>query len=254
MVNRATFVIFVVVVVMILAVSASRAELATDTLTTDSGELEIHPIHHATFVMVINDTTIFVDPVGAADLFADFDKPDLILITHIHGDHTSAETVEAVATEATTIVAPATVAEMLGEAMSDRLAIVANGESFESRGIQVEAVPAYNLTQDRLQFHPKDRGDNAYVVTIGGKRIFVSGDTEGVPEMRSLERIDTAFVCMNLPYTMDVEQAADAVLDFAPSVVYPYHFHSKGGASDLDEFTKLVASNPGIEVRILRWY
>lgn len=254
MANRSSLIILTVVIMMVLAIPETRAELATDTIATSDGELVIHPVHHATFVMIWNDTTIYVDPVGGAELFSDFDKPDLILITHIHGDHTSAETVEAVATGATTIVAPATVAEKLGDGMSDRFAIIACGESYESNGIQVEAVPAYNLAEDRLQFHPKERGDNAYVVTIGGKRIFISGDTEGVPEMRALDGIDAAFVCMNLPYTMDVDQAADAVLDFAPGIVYPYHFQGKGGASDLGKFTKLVASNPAIEVRILAWY
>lgn len=254
MANRSSLIILTVVIMMVVAIPETRAELATDTIATNNGELVIHPVHHATFVMIWNDTTIYVDPVGGAELFSNFDEPDLILITHIHGDHTSTETVEGVATEATTIVAPATVAEKLGEGMSDRLAIIANGESYESNGIQLEAVPAYNLAEDRLQFHPKERGDNAYVVTIGGKRIFISGDTEGVPEMRALDGIDAAFVCMNLPYTMDVNQAADAVLDFAPGIVYPYHFHGKGGASDLDEFKRLVAANPNIEVRILAWY
>ncbi len=92
------------------------------------------------------------------------------------------------------------------------------------------------------------------MVTIGGKRIYIAGDTEDIPEMRALEDIDAAFVCMNLPYTMTVEQAADAVLEFAPKIVYPYHYRGKGGMSDLDEFTKRVAADPEIEVRLLKWY
>jgi L-ascorbate metabolism protein UlaG (beta-lactamase superfamily) len=234
------------------AVGAS-AELSQDTLATDVGELTIYPINHATFVMTVGDTVIYVDPVGGPELFADFDRPDLVLVTHIHGDHLSAETLSGVCTDTTRILAPATVAEELGESVPGELTVLANGETFFTAGIGVEAVPAYNLTEDRKGFHPQGR-DNGYVVTIGGKRIYISGDTEDIPEMRALKNIDAAFVCMNLPYTMTVEQAADAVLDFAPKIVYPYHYRGKEGMSDLDQFIKLVAADPGIEVRLLKWY
>ncbi len=131
--------------------------------------------------------------------------------------------------------------------------ILANGESFEEKGLKIEAVPAYNLTEDRRDFHPKGR-DNGYVVNIGGKRIYIAGDTEDIPEMRELTNIDAAFVCMNLPYTMTVESAADSVLEFAPKIVYPYHYRGQGGMSDLEAFKKAVAVNPEIEVRLLDWY
>lgn len=240
-------------VALVTAISASATELASDTLKTSAGDLVIHPVNHATFVMEWNGKTYWVDPVGDADLFADFAKPDVILITHIHGDHTSAETVGATATESTTIVAPKTVAEKLGD-VPGTMKLIAPGESLETDDIRIDAIPAYNFTKERLDFHPKERGDNSYVVTLGGTRIFVSGDTEDVPEMRSLKEIDAAFVCMNLPYTMDVDAAAAAVLAFAPKVVYPYHYRGKGGVSDLEHFGELVAENPEIEVRLLDWY
>jgi len=243
-------------VLLAVAVSApawAETGLPKDTLTSSDGEIVIHPIHHATFVVEWNGTTVYVDPVGGAEAFAAYQRPDLILITHVHGDHTSADTVAGTSTDSTTIVAPKTVAEILGEVRGE-IELVAPGGSLETDGIGIEAIPAYNLTENRLAFHPRDRGDNAYVVTLGGTRIFISGDTEGVPEMRALEKIDAAFVCMNLPYTMDVDQAADAVLDFAPTVVYPYHFRGKDGMSDLDRFTELVAADPAIEVRRLTWY
>jgi len=239
--------------VLSVAVVGAGAELSQDTLTTDVGELTIHPINHATFVMTVGDTVIYVDPVGGPELFADFEPPDLVLVTHIHGDHMSAETLSGVCTDTTRILAPATVADELGEGIPGELTILANGEVFSTAGIRVEAVPAYNLTEERQGFHPQGR-DNGYIVTVGGKRIYISGDTEDIPEMRALENIDAAFVCMNLPYTMTVEQAADAVLAFAPKIVYPYHYRGKGGMSDLDAFTKLVAADPKIEVRLLKWY
>jgi L-ascorbate metabolism protein UlaG (beta-lactamase superfamily) len=238
---------------VVLTAAAATANMANDTIPTDAGELTVFPINHATFVMTCGGRVIYVDPVGGADVFGDFEPPDLILITHIHGDHTSVETVQAISTDTTAIIAPATVAEKLGKGVPGQLHILANGETFDWEGISIAAVPAYNLTEDRRSFHPQGR-DNGYVVTIGGKRIYISGDTEDIPEMRALEDIDAAFVCMNLPYTMTVERAADAVLAFAPKIVYPYHYKGEDGMSDLDAFEKAVAGNPGIEVRLLDWY
>jgi L-ascorbate metabolism protein UlaG (beta-lactamase superfamily) len=114
----------------------------------------------------------------------------------------------------------------------------------------IEAVPMYNLTEERLGYHEKGRG-NGYVVTMGGTRIYISGDTEDIPEMRALEDIDVAFVAFNLPYTMTEEQAASAVLEFQPAVVYPYHYRG----SDVDAFAATVArGNADIEVRRGAWY
>ena len=105
----------------------------------------------------------------------------------------------------------------------------------------------YNLTPTRLRFHNKGRG-NGYVMTFGGKRVYVSGDTEDIPEMRALKKIDVAFVCMNLPYTMTPVQAADAVWEFKPKTVYPYHYRG----SDTAKFKKLVVDVS--EVRLRDWY
>lgn len=240
--------------VLLAGLNAHAAEQAPETIAAAGGGIAVHPINHATFVMEHGGMTIYVDPVGGADVFSAFDRPDVILITHIHGDHTSAETVAGVSTDETLILAPTTVADKLGSDVKGDLTIIANGESFKRPGLEVEAIPAYNLSEDRLEFHPKERGDNAYVVTIGGTRIFISGDTEDTPEMRALEDIDAAFLCMNLPYTMTVERAADATLAFAPKVVYPYHYRGKGGMSDLEAFTTIVAADPNIEVRLLQWY
>jgi L-ascorbate metabolism protein UlaG (beta-lactamase superfamily) len=239
--------------VVVLTAAGATADLATDIIATDDGELTFFPINHATFVMTCGGKAIYVDPVGGADVFDDFKPPDLILITHIHGDHTSVETVQTISTAETVVIAPTTVAEKLGKSVPGRLHILANGETFDWGGITIEAIPAYNLTEERRNFHPKDR-DNGYVVTIGGKRIYIAGDTEDIPEMRALENIDAAFVCMNLPYTMTVARAADAVLAFAPKIVYPYHYRGEGGMSDLEEFKKAVAANPEIDVRFLDWY
>ncbi len=218
-----------------------------DQIPTDNGDLIIHPINHATFAMGWDGKTIYVDPVGGEELFAGLPSPDLILVTDIHGDHLNADTLSGVVTADTVIVAPAAVVEQLPEAMAAQARTLANGEQVAILDINVEAVPMYNLTEDRLGFHEPGRG-NGYVVTVGGARVYISGDTEDIPEMRALENIDVAFICFNLPYTMTEEQAADAVNEFLPEIVYPYHYMG----SDVDLFTSLV--DDAVEVRVGGWY
>jgi L-ascorbate metabolism protein UlaG (beta-lactamase superfamily) len=243
-----------VTLVMIAAVAAAiQNPMTSDRIATDAGPLVIHPIEHATFVMAWNGKTIAVDPVGGAQAFSDFPKADLILITHIHGDHLSVETVASVSGPLTTIVGSASVAEKFSDSDRARISVLANGEEMEWEGVVIEALPMYNTTAGREKYHVKGRG-NGYVLSLGGKRVYIAGDTEDIPEMRALEEIDAAFVCMNLPYTMDVEAAADAVLEFKPKVVYPYHYRGTGGMSDLAAFKSIVAKDPAIEVRLLEWY
>jgi L-ascorbate metabolism protein UlaG (beta-lactamase superfamily) len=243
----------IVVMCVFLAAVAFAGSPSDGTIATDDGPLVIHTVEHASFVMQWNGRTIAVDPVGGASEYDALGKADLILITHIHGDHLSVETVHGLAAASTVIVSPASVAEKFPEADRGRITILANGGSVNWGESLIEAIPMYNLTPERQAFHPKGRG-NGYVVTLGGTRIYIAGDTEDIPEMRGLEDIDAAFVCVNLPYTMDVAAAADAVLDFKPKVVFPYHYRGKGGMSDMDEFRSLVAKDPSIEVRVLEWY
>ena len=247
--------IFVCVSVVAAAAMGMAEDPATGTnvVPTSSGPLVIHPVEHATFVMEWSGKTIAVDPVGDLEAFEDFPKPDLILITDIHGDHLSSDVVAALATASTTIVAPAAVAEKLPKGDWAEVEVLANGASTSWQGVTVEAVPMYNLDPSKQKFHPKGRG-NGYLLTLGGKRVYIAGDTEDIPEMRALENIDAAFVCMNLPYTMNAAAAADAVLDFQPKIVFPYHYRGTDGMSDLGRFRALVASDPAIEVRVLAWY
>jgi L-ascorbate metabolism protein UlaG (beta-lactamase superfamily) len=226
--------------------------LVQDTLRTEKGDLTITPVEHATFVMKWSGKTIFVDPTKGGDAFKEFGKPDLILVTDIHGDHYDPKTLTAVRTPETAVIVPAAVAEKMGSDKGNAK-VLANGEKTKIGDIEVEAVPMYNLTAERKNFHTKGRG-NGYVVTLGGKRIYISGDTEDIPEMRALKDIDAAFVCMNLPYTMEVDKAASAVLEFKPKVVYPYHYRGKDGMSDVEKFKAMVAKDKGIEVRLLKWY
>jgi L-ascorbate metabolism protein UlaG (beta-lactamase superfamily) len=231
---------------LLVSVAAAQ-ELAGDRIPTATGDLIVHPINHATFVMGWNGKSIYVDPVGGGARFAGLPTPDLVLITDIHPDHLDIDTLQAVAGDDTWIVAPAAVAEQLPAQLKNNTTVLANGEATSTLGVSVEAIPMYNLTAERLQYHPKGRG-NGYVVTLGGKRVYISGDTEDIPEMRSLQDIDVAFVCFNLPYTMTEEQAASAVRAFRPKIVYPYHYRG----SDVDAFVRDVGD--ASEVRVRDWY
>lgn len=235
--------------VLVPAVPAADKPGSADSIPTEDGPLKIYPINHATLAFQWKDKTICVDPVGGSKAFQGLLRPDLILITDTHGDHFSKETVTELAGPQTKLVGPPAVVDQLPSDLRSHATPLANGQTQELLGIRVEAVPAYNLTTDRLKFHPKGRG-NGYVLALGGKRIYLSGDTEGIPEMLALKNIDLAFLCMNLPYTMNAEQTARAVRAFKPRVVYPYHCRG----SDLEGFKELVGTDSGIEVRLRDWY
>ncbi|MFQ5604980.1 MAG: MBL fold metallo-hydrolase [bacterium] len=210
--------------------------------------ISFKPINHATFVITTKKLTIFVDPVGEAKQYEKFSSPDMILITDVHRDHLAPDLVNSLKTQKTVVIGPKAVVDRLkhGE-------VLQNGESKSFNNVKVEAVPMYNLTEGRLKFHEKGRG-NGYVVTLKDKRIYISGDTEDIKEMRALKNIDYAFVCMNLPYTMTVEQAASAVLEFQPKTVFPYHYRGTSGMSDVEKFKSLVSKNKKINVKLLDWY
>jgi len=233
-----------------MAAPAGAAELTGDTVDTSAGPLVIHPINHATMALSWNGETIYVDPIGGAEAFEGLPAPDVIFLTDIHGDHFDDKTLAAVEGDDTKIVAPDAVAKQMSEPVRQHTQVMANGDSGTVADIDIEAMPMYNTTEDRLQYHTKGRG-NGYVLTMGGTRVYIAGDTEDIPEMRALKDIDVAFLPMNLPYTMTVEQAADAVLAFKPKVVYPYHYRG----SDVEKFKSLVEEgNPDIEVRLAKWY
>lgn len=235
---------------LLSAVSPLAAQ--TDVIHSDVADILVHPIGHATMVLQSGDKTILVDPVGEPETFGYFGDPDIILVTDIHGDHLNVDVLIAVTVKKTKIVAPKAVFDKLPLAERAQTKVLAYGDSLQVDGVRIQAIPAYNLNPDH-QFHEKGRG-NGYVVTLSGRRIYLSGDTEDIPEMRHLRNIDAAFVCMNAPYTMDVEAAADAVLEFKPRIVYPYHYRGKDGFSDVKKFKDLVSKNPAIEVRQLDWY
>ncbi|WP_420399439.1 MBL fold metallo-hydrolase [Flagellimonas sp.] len=217
-------------------------------------DVKIIPIEHATAVLEWNEITIYIDPVGGKKAFEGQKLPDLILITDIHGDHFSLETIQELDTHKAKIMVPQAVADKMPQEFTPQIDVLHNGDSKERYGITVEAIPMYNLRQEALKFHAKGRG-NGYVLDMEGQRLYFSGDTEDIPEMRALKNIDKAFVCMNLPYTMNVYSAADAVLEFQPKEIYPYHYRGRPNVSDVKMFKTIVNNgNPNIEVVQLDWY
>ena len=219
-----------------------------------SDVVKIIPIAHGTFILETDTAVIYIDPTGGKEAFEGQKDPTVVLITDIHSDHLSTSTLETLALENSTVVVPKAVADKIPTAIVTTPRILNNGETITLNDITIEALPMYNLRAEALKFHTKGRG-NGYILTIKDKRIYISGDTEDIPEMRSLKDIDIAFVCMNLPYTMTVESAASAVIEFKPTRVYPYHYRGTEGLSDINLFKDLVyKGDKSIEVIFLDWY
>jgi L-ascorbate metabolism protein UlaG (beta-lactamase superfamily) len=227
------------------AAMGAQGSRPTQTFETSNGPVRITPIYHASLMIDAGGKIVYLDPAKPSD-FAGLPRADLILLTDIHGDHMDPASIAAVSKPSTEIWAPAAVAKTVTTAK-----VISNGETKTWGALTIEAIPMYNIKRGPSAgalYHDKGRG-NGYVLTYGGKRFYFSGDTEGIPEMRALKNIDVAFVCMNLPYTMPPEEAADAVKEFHPKVVIPYHYRG----SDLSVFEKGLAGT-GIEVRLLEWY
>ncbi|TFG58971.1 MAG: MBL fold metallo-hydrolase [Spirochaetales bacterium] len=212
----------------------------SDTFAAAGGNIVISFLGHGTLMLDIKGTVIRVDPVKQYADYKTLPKADIILITHEHGDHLDQQAVTDASKSGTTII--------LNKSSYDKLkqgTVMANGEKKTVLGIGIEAVPAYNITAGRENFHPKGR-DNGYILTALGRRIYIAGDTENIPEMSGISNIDIAFLPMNQPYTMTPEQAAQAAGIIKPKVLYPYHF----GNTDAAKLAELLKGQPGLEVRI----
>jgi len=232
------------------AASAYAEGREVQTFKTSKGDVKITPIYHATLLIEAGGKNIYVDPAKPAS-FTGLPPADLILITHDHGDHVDHDmtSIKIISKDGTEIWAPSAVHDFVPTAM-----VIGNGETKKWGNFTIEAVPAYNLKRGPKEgqfFHPMGRG-NGYVITYGGKRFYFSGDTEAIPEMTSLKKIDVAFICMNLPYTMTTDEAANAVKAFHPKVVIPYHYRAQT-PTDLNAFKQQLEGS-GIDVRLLEWY
>jgi len=211
---------------------------------TEAGPVRLTIINHASFMIEQGGQVIHVDPVGAGR-YEGLPQADLILITHTHGDHLDPAALAKLRKADTLVIGPEAATKTV-----TGLTVMHNGESRQVGPTGVEAVPAYNLPKagGGQIYHPKGEG-NGYVLTFGGQRCYIAGDTSAIPEMAALKDITVAFLPMNMPYTMTPEEVAAAARSFSPKILYPYH--DRG--SDTAALAKLLESS-GIEVRIRDWY
>lgn len=212
-----------------------------DVFNTGSGQLKVTFLGHASLVFEFGGSLIYIDPVKQDGDFTKFPKADLLLVTHEHGDHLDPGSIAALKKDNTRVVLNESSRKKLGSGEA-----LEHGQTVSAASVSVLAVPAYNVSAGRTNYHPKERRDNGYVVTVGSLRIYVAGDTEPIPEMANLGSIDIAFLPMNLPFTMTPEQVAEAARLIRPKILYPYHF----GNTDTGLLLKLLDGEPGMEIRV----
>ena len=220
----------------------------TDVLTARDGtSFTIHFFKHAALAIGVGEKYVYVDPVNGYADYGVLPKADVLLVTHSHYDHLDRAATDELLTPHSEILCDRTSAEAFEmNCHTMRPGSVATPCDW----LKVEAVAAYNTSPDHRQFHPRDREDCGYVLTIGGTRIYIAGDTEPTPEMKALRGIDIAFLPVNQPYTMTVDQAVEAVKALHPAIFYPYHYGEVEEKTDID---RLVRELEGItEVRVRR--
>ena len=217
-----------------------------DKFATKSGKVvKLYALTHASIRMVVDGKTeIMIDPVrklGNKEVnYASMPKASYIFVTHEHFDHFDKDAISTLTNSNTQLVTNKRCAEMIGYGKA-----MANGDKLQlADELSIEAVPAYNITEGHLQFHPKGR-DNGFVITIDGLRIYVAGDTEDIPEMSAIKDIDIAFLPCNQPYTMTTDQLLKAARMVKPKVLFPYHY----GQTDVSGVAAQL-KNDNIDVRI----
>jgi L-ascorbate metabolism protein UlaG (beta-lactamase superfamily) len=244
------------VFVTALAVVSAAAKQQTDSLPADGGDIQITPIMHSSVQLEYAGKVIQVDPVAKFDdvelpLLGKFNamKPaDLILVTDIHPENLDTDEIAKLRKPGAPVVVPAAVATQAGAKISAPT-VMANGDVKTVAGISIEAVPMYNIVHGLKPgepYHPKGRG-NGYILTLGGKRIYFSGDTECTPEIEALKNIDVAFLPMNMPTTMTPAEVVDCVKAFQPKIFYPYHYE---GQKRDEALTKAFLKGTPVEIRV----
>lgn len=243
------------------------------TFYTPVGLINVSLLGHGSVHMDWEGMHIYVDPYSEVHNFSKDKKADLILLTHAHTDHYDCNAIKAIATPNTKFIVskgvgtcinndlprmrldvnnnplnvdPSTTLENMAKTVTcvkqTSIHILNNGESMKTRGLEIEAVPAYNILQKRENGHPfhiKGEG-NGYVLNFGGFRIYIAGDTELIPELEHVKGMDIAFLPKNQPYTLSDEDFVKAANLIKPKNLFPYHYF------EIDGKELMKGLNPGI--------
>jgi L-ascorbate metabolism protein UlaG (beta-lactamase superfamily) len=242
LINRLLVSVFSLTISIMATKGYSQETPAYDKISTAAGNVIMNFIGHGSLMFRLDTFSIYIDPVSSSGDYKNLPKADLILVTHEHSDHLDLKLINELKRPGTLVFTSVKATEQINWAMAMK-----PGDRQEVNNIVIEAVQAYNIVNMRSPgqpFHPKGSG-LGYILTIGGKRFYIAGDTENTPEMKALTDIEVAFLPMNLPYTMTPEMVADAAKAFRPRILYPYHF----GETNTDELVNLLKGS-GIEVRI----
>ncbi len=200
-------------------------------------ELKIEWLGHDSFRLSADDKVVYIDPWK---LTKDTPKADLILITHDHFDHFSEDDIQKVSKPTTVVVAPA---HEGAQKLKGNVRTARWNESFTAADVAIEAIPAYNLNKFREPgkvFHSKEYGGVGYILTLGGQRIYHTGDADHIPEMAKV-KCDIGLVPVSGTYVMTAEEAAQAVNEFKPGKAIPMHYGDiVGSRQDAENFKKLA--------------
>lgn len=225
-------------------VACSDKQEGIDVYRTPNGKrLTITPIKHSSVQINYDGREFQVDPVCSAVMpvveYLDKPKADFILVTHNHSDHWDSYACHVLTGRYTELIIPKNIWYKLRQGI-----VMENNMTMDiGRGCRIDAVPAYNITKSKVKSHPKGR-DNGYVLDFEGYRVYIAGDTELIPEMKELGKIDIAFLPVSRN-TMNFKQLRKAIQTIKPKVVYPYHF----GKNDTTLIRK-YASGLGADVKI----
>lgn len=235
--------IFLYALLFLIPLAIQAESYSKDTFDGNKGTFTITFIGHASLLIEYSNYTLYIDPVIPESDRKKFPKADAIVITHQHDDHLDLPTIRAIEKSETSFIGNQAAIDAIGKGI-----VLANKDIHRDEHFTIEAIPAYNTTPDRQKFHPRNGRDNGYIITLMGKRIYIAGDCENMPEMARLKAIGIAFLPVNQPYTMTLEQAQKGALSFKPEILYPYHYSD----TNIKELVKLLKGS-GIEVRIRKF-
>ena len=237
--------------------AAAQQQEQTDSLSAEGGDIQITPVMHSSVQLEYAGKVIQVDPVAKFDnvelpllgKLSALKSADLILITDIHPENLDVDEIVKLRKPGAAVIVPQAVAMQVGGKLTPPPVVLNNGDMKSIADISIEAVPMYNIMHGPKPgepYHPKGRG-NGYILSLGGKRIYFSGDTECTPEIKALKNIDVAFLPMNMPTTMTPSETVECIKAFQPKIFYPYHYE---GQKRDEALVKAFLKDSPTEIRV----